>query len=199
MTNKSMPIKWMILLSLNLAMVLAAILFPLTRNHEPSHTLDQLNGIQTQLNHLEETLKTPSEKIDALSINQDFKHLETLIDELKTKDERELNQLVIDSRTQLQNKLDAMHTTINSLNTKQHPIKYLDINALPFHVISIDSIQHVSVASVEYDYRTIPLEKNDALAGWMVLIVDFSKQKIEFENSNKERVVVALDGAKDHA
>jgi len=87
---------------------------------------------------------------------------------------------------------------MHALNQKQHPITYLPASTLPFQVISIDSIQQVCVASVRYDYKTVPLEKSDALAGWTVLSLDFGKQKIELENANKERVVVTLEGVEQH-
>ncbi|HAU1882023.1 TPA: hypothetical protein JBJ86_17435, partial [Legionella pneumophila] len=74
-----------------------------------------------------------------------------------------------------------------------HPIKYLPINTLPFKVISIDCIQQVSVATVAYNFKTVPLEKSDQLAGWTVLSIDFGLQRMELENGNKEHVVVKMD------
>lgn len=199
MTITKLPMQWLILLSLNLVLGVTIILLPPKINQEPTNINNHLEVIQSQLTSLQQAVKAPAEKIDLSSINQDFNRLATLIGELKSKDEGQLNQLVVESRTQLSNKLDAMHTVINSLDKKQHPIKYLAISALPFKVVSIDSIQQVSVASVAYDYKTIPLEKSDALAGWTVLSLDFSQQKIELENVNKEHVVVALEGVKPNA
>ena len=199
MIIKKLPVQWLSLLSLNLTLGIAAILLLPKTSHEPGSINNRLNEIQSQLTTLQQAVKGPAEKIDLSSINQDFNRLATLIGELKTKDEGKLNQLVVESRTQLSNKLDAMHTVINSLDKKQHPIKYLAISALPFKIVSIDSIQQVSVASVAYDYKTIPLERSDALAGWTVLSIDFGKQKIELENINKEHVVVALEGENSHA
>ena len=199
MIIKKLPLEWMILLSLNLTLGITAILLQPKTNHEPTQIDARLNEIQSQLGNLQQAVKAPAEKIDLSSINQDFNRLETLLSDLKSKDAGQLNQLVVESRTQLSNKLDAMHTVIDSLDKKQHPIKYLAVSALPFKVVSIDSIQQVSVASVAYDYKTIPLEKSDALAGWTVLSVDFTKQKIELENAAKERVLVALEGVEQHA
>lgn len=53
------------------------------------------------------------------SINQDVTRLTTLVGELKTKDEGQLNEFVIDSQTQLSKKLDGMHTVINLLDKQQ--------------------------------------------------------------------------------
>ena len=153
----------------------------------------RLNDIQSRVINLQNEVKKPAEKIDLKEINQDFNKLAALIEQLKSKDDTQLNQLVNESRTDLSNKLNAIHQTIDSLDKKQHPIKYLPIKALPFQVVSIDSIQQVSVASVAYDFKTIPLEKNDSLAGWTIVKIDFGKQQLEFENANKERVLVNLD------
>ena len=153
----------------------------------------RLNDIQTQLGNLQQTTRKPDEQVDLNAINQDFNKLATLIEELKSKDDNTLNQLITENRAELSNKLDALHEVINSLDKKQHPVKYLPRTLLPFKVISIDSIQQVSVATVTYDFKTIPLEKSDKLAGWTVLQIDFGQQRIEFENSKKERVIVTME------
>lgn len=111
---------------------------------------------------------------------------------LKPQDENAINQLLLENRTTLGGKLDAIQDVIKSLDDKQHPIKYLPTTALPFTLVSIDSIQQVSVVTVAYDYRTIPLEKSDTLAGWTVIRLDFGKQQAEFINDREEHVQVAL-------
>lgn len=68
----------------------------------------------------------------------------------------------------------------------------LPANQLPFKVLSIDSIQEVSVASVSYHYKTQALEKGDSLAGWTVFEIDFAKQTIEFENADNAHLRVHL-------
>lgn len=191
--------KWLFQLSLNLLLAIGFILILPKFSHEPNHINERLGEIHSQLGSLQEAVRAPAEKIDLSSINQDLNRLTTLIGELKSKDADQLNQVVMDGQSQLVNKLDAMHTVINSLDHKQHPIKYLPSSALPFKIVSIDSIQQVSVASVEYDFKIMPLEKNDALAGWTVLSVDFGQQKIELENGQKERVVMVLDEVDQHA
>ncbi|MHA3183301.1 hypothetical protein ACX1EY_14120 [Legionella pneumophila] len=153
----------------------------------------RLNEIQEQLGNLQQAARKPDEKVDLSAINQDFNKLATLIEQLKSKDDSTINQLISENCAELSGKLDALHDVINSLDKKQHPIKYLPVTALPFQVISIDSIQQVSVATVTYDYKTVPLEKSDNLAGWTVLQIDFGQQRIELENNNKERVVVTME------
>lgn len=195
MTIKKFPLRWMIWVSIHVLIGTGILLIVSKVNHEPSSLRNRLSEIQSQLNSLQDIMKAPADT----TINHDVQQLEAMIQELQSKDDSQLNKLVVESRTQLENKLDAMHATIQSLEKKQHPIKYLGVNTLPFKIISIDSIQQVSVASVSYDYKTFPLEKSDVLAGWTVLSIDFSKQTIEFENGNKEHVLVALEGASEHA
>lgn len=181
---------------LSLALISGVVL---VKCHYMSKTNDngiittRLNEIQEQLGNLQQAARKPDEKVDLSTINQDFNKLVTLIEQLKSKDDSTINQLITENRAELSGKLDALHEVINSLDKKQHPIKYLPITALPFQVISIDSIQQVSVATVTYDYKTVPLEKSDNLAGWTVLQIDFGQQRIELENNNNERVVVTME------
>lgn len=150
---------------------------------------NRLDTIQAQLGALHQEVKKPTEAVDLTAINQDFNRLASLIEQLKNNDDHLINE----HRTELAQKLDSLHEMVTALDKKQHPIKYLPVTSLPFKVISIDSIQQISVATVAYNFKTIPLEKSDKLAGWTVLHIDFGLQHMELENSNKERVVVALD------
>ena len=79
------------------------------------------------------------------------------------------------------------------LEEKKTSLKYLPVQSLPFSVISLDSIQHVSVATIAYDFKHVPLEKGDSLAGWRVISIDYGTQHMEFENTKKERVLVTLN------
>ena len=199
MNIKKLSVKWIVWFSFNAVIGVSLLLVLSKINHGPSSINNSLSEIQSQLVGLQQIMKTPSEKPDLRAINQNVNRLETIMRELKTKDDGQLNKLVVESRTQLAEKLDTMNTVISSLDKKQHPVQYLPVSALPFKISSIVSIQQVSVASVAYDYKTIPLEKSDALAGWTVLSIDFGKQRIELENNNKEHVLVALEGAEQHA
>ncbi len=49
------------------------------------------------------------------------------------------------------------------------------------------------MATVAYNFKTLPLEKSDKLAGWTVLSIDFGLQRMELENGTKEHVVVKMD------
>ncbi|MFT4059677.1 MAG: hypothetical protein QM652_09025 [Legionella sp.] len=154
---------------------------------------NRLDTIQAQLGIVHQEVKKPPEIVDLTVINQDFNKLASLIEQLKSNDETTLNRLINEHRTELAQKLDSLHDMVTTLDKKQHPIKYLPAASLPFKVISIDSIQQVSVATVAYNFKTTPLEKSDNLADWTVINIDFGLQRMELENSNKEHVVVTLD------
>ncbi len=199
--NKSVS-KWVFIALVNVAIVGGLILRAMHLNDNTTDNdviSSRLNDIQSQLITLQTEIKKPVEKIDLSSINQDFNKLAGLIEQLKSTDEDKLNQLVLESRSELTQKLDTIHEVVSTLDKKKHPIKYLPITTLPFKVLSIDSIQQVSVASVTYDFKTVPMERGETLAGWSVLEIDFGKQRLVFENSNKDRVLVTLEQGEQHA
>ncbi|KTD53479.1 hypothetical protein Lsan_3889 [Legionella santicrucis] len=152
----------------------------------------QLQEVRTYLDKIHHEATKPTEKVDLTAINQDIRTLAALVKGLKPQDENAINQLLLENRTSLDDKLDSIQKVIKSLDDKQHPVKYLPLTALPFTLVSIDSIQQISVVTVTYDYKYIPLEKGDTLAGWTVTHLDFSKQQAEFINDKEEHVQVAL-------
>lgn len=196
MINRATTLKylWAGGLGLTLAGVIVGINYSPTNKMNDSDVIShRLDTLQAQLGALHEEVKKPVETVDLTAINQDFHKLTSLIEQLKNHNETDINRLINDNRTELTQKLDVLREMVRSLDKKQHPIKYLPINTLPFKVISIDSIQQVSVATVAYNFKTVPLEKSDQLAGWTVLSIDFGLQRMELENGNKEHVVVKMD------
>jgi len=150
----------------------------------------QLNKLQTQLASLEEATKKPFPDVDFTAITQQINALSARIDQLKPVDTEQLTQTITQSESSLGNQLDQIKAVVNHLDAQQTPVTYLPVNALPFKVVSVDSIQQTSIASVAYDYKTVPLEKGDSLAGWKIVVIDYGKQRLELENSKKERVVI---------
>ncbi|HCC3243546.1 TPA: hypothetical protein ACW6D3_002643 [Legionella pneumophila] len=196
MINRTTTLKY--LLAAGLGLTLAGVIvginyFPTNKTNNSDVISHRLDTLQAQLDALHEEVKKPVETVDLTVINQDFHKLTSLIEQLKNHNETDINRLINDNRTELTQKLDVLREMVRTLDKKQHPIKYLPINTLPFKVISIDSIQQVSVATVAYNFKTVPLEKSDQLAGWTVLSIDFGLQRMELENGNKEHVVVKMD------
>lgn len=192
----SIKSKWLILAFFNLIVLGLFSVLTLPKGGFKASDIQafatQLSNIHLQLIKLQQEAKKPAEKTDLRSIDQEFNKLSHLIEQLKSQESNKLSQLLSENRSELIRRFDAIQQAIHALDQKQHPIQYLPPTALPFKVLSIDSIQQISVASVAYDYKTVPLEKSDKLAGWTVLHIDFAKQRLELENANKERVVVTL-------
>ncbi|MBA2656846.1 MAG: hypothetical protein H0U70_07640 [Tatlockia sp.] len=138
-------------------------------------------------------LQQPSANIDLEPLKHDVNELRELLHQLHNKSDKQFDE----GQLQLQQRLNSMQHVLQLLDEKQHPVKYLPASALPFKVLSIDSIQQTSVVSVNYDFKTIPLEKNDKLAGWTVTNLDFSKQKAAFKNNKEEQVIVCLSANED--
>lgn len=183
-------LKYLIPTSLGLILALVLIKTHLINQSKTSEDISKrLTTIQAELINLQQEAKKPYEAVDLTAINQDFNKLVGLMEQLKGKETHKDNQ------PELIEKLDALQEMVKGLDKKKHPIKYLSVTALPFKVISIDSIQQVSVATIAYDYKTLPLEQGDTLASWSVLSLDFGKQTMEVENSNKERVLIKLGEA----
>lgn len=186
-------LKYSLPAGLGLALACGSFFYLNTQIKNPTDLISRLDFIQTQLETLSNEAKKPVEIVDLTPINQDFNKLTTLIEQLKNNDETTHKQLINEYRTELTQKLDALNEIVKSLEKKHHPVTYLPITALPFKIISIDSIQQISVATVAYDFKTLALEKSDKLAGWKVLSIDFGQQWMELENGNKEHVIVRIE------
>ena len=197
MISRRLIIKYILitLLSMGVIETLLLVKYQLsTKNTQNDGTqiVTRLNDIQRQLNTLQIETQQPHTPEGLRAINQDLNKLIALIEQQKSKDVQTLNQLITEDRATLTHKLDALHEVVNSLDKKQHPIKYLPASKLPFKILSIDSIQQISVATVAYSFKTLPLEQSDTLAGWTVLNIDFGQQHMELEKTNKERVLFRM-------
>jgi phosphoglycerate-specific signal transduction histidine kinase len=117
--------KWLGLIALNIMLITGGfylLALPIPHNTTDVSAIDtRLNDIQSRVISLQNEVKKPVEKIDIKEINQDFNKLTALIEQLKSKDDAQLNQLVHDSRVDLSNKLYAIHQTIDSLDKKALP------------------------------------------------------------------------------
>jgi hypothetical protein len=189
--------RWIGVITINLLALWIMVSLLTSHQAKPSQNmltpiLTQLHQIKTQLNQLEQHL-SQAEKTDLTILNHEVEQLKYLIKEIKSYNGSELNQFMQENNNVLNTKLETIQIELNSLNQKQHPILFLPASALPFQLVSIDSIQQISVVNVLYNFKVIPLEKDDSLAAWTVVRVDFGKQSAEFVNSKKEHVVVTLE------
>ena len=180
--------KWLVLVSLN-ALVVLLFCF----KSQPINTqVQDLSSVENRLSAIESKLGQPVKSPDLTPINHNLKQLSQFIQQLQNKDDHQLGELFSTGQVAIKKQLDGIAELLTRLNEQKHPIKTLPASSLPFQVLSIDSIQDVSVASVLYDYKTQALEKGDSLAGWTVFQINFSRQFIEFENTDKAHVSLTL-------
>jgi hypothetical protein len=177
----------------------AALLALATTHHKSIDTRDDatdklvvsgLNELHTQLKTLEETVNKPLPEVNLNAITQQIAALSTQMNQLREADSKRFTDTLTHTQNALGQELHSIKEVVTHLDDKKSPVKYLPIKSLPFTVVSIDSIQQVPVVSVAYDYKTVPLEQGDALAGWKVVRVDYGKQRLELENAQLQRVLV---------
>ena len=170
----------------------AGALFALSEKQDsPSIKLfAQLNTLQKNMTTLQDTVNKPIPRIDLNATNEQIKEISQQLERVRAQNANHINLSLNKTETALTNRLEAIQQLVRHLDDKQSPIKFLPPKALPFQVVSLDSIQHVPVASIAYNFKTIPLEKDDSLAGWQVLAIDYGKQHIEFVNAKKEHVLL---------
>ncbi|MBA2710133.1 MAG: hypothetical protein H0U57_06040 [Tatlockia sp.] len=180
------------LIALNLSKVDTA-----SKGQEDKNTtlvVARLNTLQTLISGLQEVVNKPTPKTDLTTIADQINQLTRRIEKLKSVDSESLNQTLTQTmnhtESTLSSQLDSIKEVVSHLGLAKAPLKYLKAESLPFKIVSVDSIQQVPVASISYDFKTVPLEKGDSLAGWKIVRLDYSKQHVELENANKERVLL---------
>lgn len=190
---KYFDVKWLSLLVLNALLVVFGCIKNQSSwdNKEFDSLNERLSTIQAQLSH-------PVEQLDLSPVTQNLRQLGEFIQKLQNKDDHQLGELFTTEQVSIKKQLEAITDLLRHLDEKKQPVKMLPVSQLPFSVLSIDSIQEVSVASVSYHFKTQALEKGDSLAGWTVLDIDFSKQTIKFENFEKAYVLVQLNQEVNH-
>jgi len=180
--------KWLFLVLLN-ALVVLVVCF----KSQPVKTQFQdLSSLESRLSAIESKLGQPVKGPDLTPINHNLKQLGQFVQQLQNKDDHQLGDLFSTGQVAIKKQLDGIAALLTRLDDQKHPIKTLPASSLPFQVLSIDSIQDVSVASVLYDYKTQALERGDSLAGWTVIQIDFARQFIDFENTDKAHVSLTM-------
>jgi hypothetical protein len=163
------------------------LLFLIFKTNTPLIEVNNQELLQ-QFAALNTKLIQPAATIDLDPLKHDVNDLRELLHQFHNQSDKQFDE----GQFQLQQKLNAIGQALQLLDEKQHPVKFLPASALPFKVLSIDSVQQIPVVSVSFNFKTIPLEKDDSLAGWTVVRLTFSKQKAVFKNKNEEQVVIGL-------
>lgn len=185
--KKYLDAKWLSLLLLNGLLVVFVCL-----KSQPSLEKNKFNTLDERLTIIQKQLNQPTEQPDLSLITQNLKQLGEFVQQLQNKDDHQLGEMFTTEQIAIKKQLEGITDLLRHLDEKKQPVKMFPVSQLPFKVLSIDSIQEVSVASISYHYKTQALEKGDSLAGWTVFEIDFAKQTIEFENNDKGHVLVHL-------
>lgn len=94
--------------------------------------------------------------------------------------------------TAMNDKLDLQLGEVKNVITQQVAGKkeYLNIDILPFKIISIDVVGDQRYIIVNYLNQILPLTYGDTLGSWRVNQVDYNLQTAEFENEKKQYIRV---------
>lgn len=186
--KKYLDIKWLSLLALNILLIVCVCV---KKQSATNH--NELNTFSKQLASIQNQLKQPVEQPDLSPITHNLKQLNTFIQQLQNKDDHQLGEMFTLEQVEIKKQLEGITDLLRHLDEAKQPVKMLPPSQLPFKVLSIDSIQEVPVASIAYHYKTQAMEKGDALAGWTVFEINYAKQTIEFENTDKAHALVHLN------
>ncbi len=151
---------------------------------------EELSALETNIESLKTTVNHQVPKIDLNVVTQQMQQLSRELSDVQTQNANHINEALNKTEALLISRLDALQALVRHLEEKQMPVQFLSPEHLPFQIFSLDSIQNIPVASVYYDFKTIPLEKGDVLAGWRIVGIDYGKQRIVFENTQKARVLI---------
>jgi soluble cytochrome b562 len=162
-------------------------------NHKQNEImLNELKDINGQMQII---AKNPSQSkvYEALqSIQNDATTIQkSIVEVAKTADIQKVSNQITGIKEDVDNQInDLKKTVVSSMSNKQ----FLDPNALPFNVISIDVIAGQPYVSVDYANHILPIAIGDLLAGWRVNSADYDSSVVEFVNGKNQFVSINLKG-----
>lgn len=160
------------LLGLTLGSGALIVAISATNMHEYNQSTRVMSQLQSKISTLQDSVNKPAPAVNLNPISQQIQQLSQQLDEVRIQNSSHMDQTLNQTETALTQRLDELQQMVRHLNEKQEPIKFLPPEILPFSVMSLDSIQHVPVATLAYDFKHVPLEKGDSLAGWRVIAID---------------------------
>ena len=155
-----------------------------------SKLISQLNTLEKNINTLQLAVNQPLPKIDLHATNEQIQKVSQQLEEVRARNASHVDESMKKTEATLNKELLAIQDLVRHLDNKKESVTFLSPQSLPFQILSLDSIQSIPVASVAYDFKTVPLEKNDSLAGWRIVAIDYGKQHIEFANTKNEHVLL---------
>ncbi len=155
--------------------------------------LRELNELSSLLHDMESnTLNTEKQQIALQSLEKNISSAnKSMIDIAKGTDIQNISHQIAIVKDDLNDQISDLKKTVS---TNIGGKEYLEVNALPFHVISIDIISGQPYVSVDYENHISPLSVGDSLAGWKIESVDYDSYIVQFINEHNQYIKVRLQG-----
>ncbi len=152
--------------------------------------LRALKTIQAQLDIFAGSTNNPKQQSVLNTIQNELTALHgSMVEIAKTSDIQKVSSQITSVKNDVDVKMsDMMHAVMTRVGSKE----YLDVKALPFHVIAVDIIAGLPYVSVDYNNHVSPLTVGDSLAGWQVVSAYNEAGVAEFVNDKNQYVKVVL-------
>jgi hypothetical protein len=148
--------------------------------------------IQKQVDIFSGNTNNPKQQSVLNTIQSELSTLrESMVEVAKTSDIQKVSSQITSVKDDVDIKMSDMMHAVTSFNGGK---QYLDLNALPFHVLSVDMIAGLPYVSVDYSNHVSPLTVGDWLAGWQVVAAYNEAGVAEFVNDKNQYVKVIVQG-----
>lgn len=154
---------------------------------------ESLEDITKKLANLEEKLSSDGAVVNVQSIQSDIKSIQKKSEQLSEGSNEFIKAQIKKSNEELSAKIDGLSKELASLKAEKKQTKFLNVEDLPYQVISVDNIQQQNIVTVSYDNSVFPMDIGDYLASWKLISADFVSQKAEFVNKKNQHIVVDLN------
>jgi hypothetical protein len=155
--------------------------------------IQKLNQINDQLESLSSNPRnSKDQQIKLEKIENNIAALQKeLMDIAKVTDIQKVSTQLDSVKEDVDSQMSDLKKAVSEgLGNKQ----YLEPDALPFHVISVDVIGGQPYVSVNYADHVSPLGITDSLVGWRLIAADFDSHAAEFVNDKNQFVKISLQG-----
>lgn len=159
----------------------------------------QFDALSMTLSHIERTLSEKRSVVNVESLRKELARARGQATALAKQSNQLITQAIAKSTAQLNTRLETITQQLKMLQEKGKKIVFVHPSTLPFKVISINNIQQNDIVTIRYNHTTWPLNIGDYLAGWRLIHADFSAQRAEFVNQQKQHVMISLNRNDVHA
>lgn len=151
-----------------------------------------LADIQTKLAMIEQQLNQQNTASTLKPMTAQLGSLHQTLVNLQQKNRQQMNEQLAKDNAATTGQIQALRNELATLRQllQRNQVMVLKPEALPFRVTAIDMIQGQAVVTLQYDYKSFPIQKGDSIAGWQLNQVDYAQQKAEFIDSKQQHVLI---------